>query len=203
MIINSKINNDISSGGNLDLFKDQQRLTLEGHFGDFFDVFMPDQTQSEVLTILSPNSMMYVMQELADYDIEINNNRLYLYTYRHLKITELESLIAKVDRLLAELWLRKEDVRNNNINNAMVARTATYNTAGKRSLKKGVNKIAVLVIVIYVFSYLPENSFSGLGVLVLVICLGVISVKRIFRNALLRRKYERTIGQYKQKNNQQ
>jgi len=56
-----------------------ERLALEGDFEDSFQVFIKPDTQVEVLTILTPDSMELIMK-LDKYEIEMTNDgKLYVY----------------------------------------------------------------------------------------------------------------------------
>src|SRR5690606_35853654 len=103
---------------------------------DFFDLYMPATTQSEALSLLAPNSMAYIMAHLADFDLEIREDKLFLYTYRRMKTAELDELLAKVETLLEQLRLRAGDTRVSRHSDELVAHTATYVTGGQRNLKK-------------------------------------------------------------------
>ncbi len=134
LIINSKLNNDEHSGGNLGQYKKAQQQQLEGNFSDFFEVYLPSKTQSEALSLLAPNTMQLIMAEFADFDIEVNGKFLFIYAYRHIyDPRELEQMLAKIDRLLSELRLQSSNVR---ASQAATARSTTSPSADHRSLSK-------------------------------------------------------------------
>lgn len=60
-------------------FERNQKLELEGDFHKYFDVYAPDTYAVSALTILAPDSMEVVMRHCAHCDIEIVQNKLYLY----------------------------------------------------------------------------------------------------------------------------
>ena len=155
MIINSKINDDNMSGGNLGNYSTKQRFSLEGDFGQFFEVYMPNQTQSETLTLLAPNSMLFILKELAGYDMEINGSKLFIYTYRHFKQEDMYALIPRLDVLMKELRLRRNDVRLEKITNAEVARTAADASTVHRGLKKDTKYLAIIFAVFVVLGQEP------------------------------------------------
>lgn len=196
LIINSKINNDASSGGNIASFAQTQRFSLEGDFGDFYDIYMPDTTQSETLSMLTPDSMLYLLENLIDYDIEINGSKLYLYAYRHVSAAEAGVLLTKVPKMLEEMRLRKDDVRTQNVTNALVARTATGAIA-HRGLKKDVKVLSIVTAAIFVVVQFVQHPI----VLTLFGCIILILVVQTARDAQkekqLRKKYNETIAHHK------
>ncbi|MFZ1323748.1 MAG: hypothetical protein WAQ57_01140 [Candidatus Saccharimonadales bacterium] len=198
LIINSKINNDAGSGGNHQAYQNKQRLTLEGDFGTFFDVYMPDTTQSESLSMLTPDSMLYVLVEMADYDIEINGPKLFLYCYRHLTIAEAEVLMQKVPKLLEEMRLRKADTRQENVTNALVARTATDSNTMHRSLNKDVRWLTIAFFIFYAVGRVVDHPYARLALFVLVMLLLVKTAIDSVRESRLKRKYRQIISGLKQ-----
>lgn len=218
LIVNSKINNDIASGGNLIHYDGAQRQRLESDFGTYFDVYMPAATQSEALTLLAPDTMQLILTEFADYDIEINGSSLFLYIYKHIDRHEIELLIPKLESLLEEMRLRLDDTRREKATSAPVARTAVDADMAHRPLKK--NKMPLLLVLItmllfaipilaimgipirYISPDLGEKS-DGIAVLVpfllVIICfvitgllIAVLSWKAL-SSARLRRQYERAV----------
>lgn len=201
MIINSKINNDHSSGGNINRYAKNQRYELEGDFGTFFEVFMPPTTQSETLSVLTPDSMLYVMVNLADYDIEINGTNLFLYTYRHLKLEEFDGIISKLDGFLEEARLRKHDTRSSRHDDVLVARTAAHVAGGKRDLRKDFRIVGILLpIGIVLVQFESARRGSPLLSIAFYAIFGLFAVRTaadLYRNHRLKKKYEQVIGSYK------
>ena len=197
LVINSKINNDGQSGGNISYFNKAQRFSLEGDFGVFFDVYMPQTTQSESLSMLTPDSMLYIMTEFADFDIEINGSNLFLYTYRHLNIAEMSSLVTKLDKLLEETRLRKGDVRQEAMTNALVARTATGSSTLHRPLKKDFQILTILFIAVYIAARVIDTPIlQGIFMLLFLGQLLKLAYDSA-KEARLRKKYHQVIASYK------
>lgn len=200
LIINSKINNDWQSGGNIARYSKEQRFTLEGDFGVFFDILMPDTTQSESLTMLAPNSMVYIMKHFSNYDIEINGSKIYLYTYKHLRHNDMAELLPKLNHLLTEMRLRKDDVRDDHISGIQVARTVTHAHAHHRSLRRDVQYLSVVFFIgLFVLQMLP----SSIGPIYIILYFGAMFyfigkvLYDLATEARLRRKYRSVISHYK------
>lgn len=196
LIVNSKINSDGSSGGNLQSYAKSQRLTLEGDFGNFFDLYMPETTQSESLTLLAPDSMLYILVNLADYDIEINGNKLFVYRYKRMSTNEVSELLMKIDGLLEKMRLRKDDVRAEKLTEAIVARTATDAASARRSLKKDTQYLVIFAVVGYFLAQFvnhPVARLVGFGLFGLLIVRALIDAAA---EARLRRKYHDVVAHY-------
>jgi hypothetical protein len=197
LIINSKINNDANSGGNLAAYKNKQRFSLEGDFGTFFDLYMPDTTQSETLSMLTPDSMLFVLREMAEYDIEINGAKLYLYTYRHLTTSEVEMLLGKLPTLLREMRLRKEDTRTEKITNALVARTATDSVTQHRRLKKDAGYLTgAFILLVFAFQF-TANKYVAFVMFAVMAGIFVKATIDWMQEARLKRKYKEVLQHYR------
>lgn len=161
MIINSKLANDRASGGNLQWYSKQQRFTLEGDFGQFYDVFMPDKTQAETLTILTPDVMLILLKNLVYQDIEINGDTMYVYSYKHEKPAELARLIDEIDRAVSEMKLRPYDSRVEHGTSYLVARTATDASTTHRKLHKTqLSRVFIAAALIFAFvQFLPADIY--------------------------------------------
>lgn len=61
-----------------DFFSERQRYTFEGNFSDYFEAYLPDNYEIDILSFITPE-VMEVLMQAADYDIEIRDGRLYLY----------------------------------------------------------------------------------------------------------------------------
>lgn len=196
VIINSKINNDAQSGGNISNYAGVQRFSLEGDFGDFYDVYMPETTQSETLSMLTPDSMLFVLENLADYDIEITGPKLYVYTYRHLGAQQMGELIGRLDTMLEQMRLRKDDTRAQMATNALVARTAT-SAAAFRPLKKDFNLLGALTIVgIFVFQFINHPVVYAVFFVIFALTFGKMLLDGM-REQRLRKKYNQIIARTK------
>lgn len=76
----------------------EQRLVLEGDFGEHFDVYTPAGSERDALSILTPDVMALLIDHGGDCDIEIIGNRLYVYLPRPFDKTK--SGVVYVQRVL-------------------------------------------------------------------------------------------------------
>lgn len=68
-----------------------EKLQLEGDFNKHFDVFVPPNTEQDVLTILTPD-IMQLLLPLDKYEIEITpTGQFYIYTFKF--ITKKQELV--------------------------------------------------------------------------------------------------------------
>lgn len=87
------------------LFDPSQRLSLEGDFDTYFQVFVPVNFQVLALTILTPDFMLALMNASEKYDVEIKYNNLRIFANtRVFGKSEVENeLLSVAEVLLKEL----------------------------------------------------------------------------------------------------
>lgn len=62
-----------------DSYKKSQKISLEGDFDKYFDVYVPTNYERTALTILTPDVMAILIDKYTDIGIEIIDNKLYLF----------------------------------------------------------------------------------------------------------------------------
>ena len=126
LILDSKRNNAHLFGLNISNLpvglKKSQSMGLEGDFDDYFTLYAPEGYQHDALYILTPDLMALLIDEAQDYDVEMVDNYLYIYSSEHFTMTDEETL----KRLFAIISL---------VGNKTINRTSYYadERVGKRS----------------------------------------------------------------------
>lgn len=87
------------------LFAPGQKLSLEGNFDQYFQVFAPKKAQSLTLSILTPDIMETLTTYGKKFDIEIIENHIYIISASKLfiKKTQEKSLMEIARKLLEEI----------------------------------------------------------------------------------------------------
>jgi hypothetical protein len=111
-----------------------ERLQLEGDFNKHFEVFIPKDTEQDVLTILTPD-ILELLLPLDKYEIELTpSGDFYLYTFKYItKKQELIDIYRIVEAInikignQAELQkhVLKQIVRANTLTTTRIATTET------------------------------------------------------------------------------
>lgn len=198
-IFNSKLNDTTSTGGNLEGYRKSQILELEGNFSEFFDIYVPTGDENDVLTILAPNAMQYLLTELEEYDIEIIANKLILYSYKVIDVNELEAVINKADALVTVLKLREGDVRstqNSPLNisaQQAVARTVTDNQVQNKLKRSSLLTITTFCIVSYVLVSLIAPPYKDLALLFTAFIIIGSAVYKNLKVKRLKKRYSQSI----------
>jgi hypothetical protein len=155
MLLDTKSNNLKAFGfdmSNLPVqFSKSQKVSLEGDFDKYYTLYAPgDYGGVDVRYIFTPDLMQLLIENSTD-DIEIIDDKLYVYMGRH-----------DVDK--EEFWHRVEKFRSV-LGSKLTARAGRYDddrtvdasiAPHGRRLKKGVSAAVIFVIIIYLLSFLLE-----------------------------------------------
>lgn len=115
IVLDAKGNN--SFGSNLPAaFRKAQRLSLEGDFDRYFDLYCPEGYESDALYLFTPDIMARFIDNAAELDVEIVDDWLFLYTQRKASTLDPATwawLFGAVGALLVKLdqWARWRDER--------------------------------------------------------------------------------------------
>lgn len=81
MVLDSKANNGLFGGTNLPAyFKQDQVLSLEGNFDDYFRLYCPKQYERDALYVFTPDLMALLIDNAAPFDVEIVDAWLFVYS---------------------------------------------------------------------------------------------------------------------------
>lgn len=205
-IVNSRLNDISNTGGNLELYRDSQELKLEGNFSEFFQVLTPDGDERQLLMLLAPDVMEYIVLTFGDYDIELVNSYIYIYDYNERPPKQREEIIDISDRLVQLLTLRNKDARKavfatqvaSGNTDSHVARSVDDNRRGKLKKRKLLIVLVqfVTVLVGIYFGFFISSSASDItktlvivGMMVMCVIGGVISQVQLSKSEKLRKKH--------------
>lgn len=83
IVLDAKSNNGMGQNGRLGAeFDRHQRLSLEGNFDDDFTLYCPAGYEADALYLFTPDIMARMQDHAADWDVEIIDDELYLYSPR-------------------------------------------------------------------------------------------------------------------------
>lgn len=157
MVLDSRKNNFI--GTNLpDSFGRDQTLSLEGDFNNYFTLYAPKEYERDALYVFTPDVMAAVIDAGQEYDMEVVDDNLMLYTSGAVALdseAELRPLLGIVSKIGSELrdqsyYYADERVGDRTMN--IVAEP------GRRLKNKvGFGAIAAFVIFIVYFVFLMSR----------------------------------------------
>jgi hypothetical protein len=135
-----------------------QVLSLEGDFDKYFTLYAPKEYERDALYVFTPDLMVLLIDRLASYDLEIVDNRLYIYSHSPFNMLDpqtherLASIVQVVGHKATNQTLRYSDDRT--------APGVDMVGAGGLRLRRGITAgavIAVLYLALRIFT-----SFHGL-----------------------------------------
>lgn len=116
IILDSRRNNRLLRSNLPDALAKKQRLSLEGDFDQYFSLYCPIGYEADALYLFTPDICARLIDNAGDFDVEIVDDRLYLYATHDLSTTDPAQwtrLLQTLGLLQAKLdqWARWRDVR--------------------------------------------------------------------------------------------
>lgn len=98
ILFDSKNNNQMHIVSNLPLlFKNSQQLQLEGDFNEYFNLFVPLNYEKDALYLLTPDVMHVLIEKAQNYDIEIVDNQIFIYSSEGFKLNDEQTIKELLD----------------------------------------------------------------------------------------------------------
>lgn len=97
IVLNSKANDSLLSDTLPGSFKSKQKLSLEGNFDKYFDLYTPKTYKRDALYFLTPDVMHALIENCPDVDIEIVDSFLYFYYADKIDLTNQETYIKNIE----------------------------------------------------------------------------------------------------------
>jgi hypothetical protein len=87
-----------------DFFDNNQLYEAEGDMYQYFDFFFPDDAEVDSLVLFGPDTMFYILENMANVDIEIRNDKLIIYAPSLINDeAQLQKFVDKTRALVSEL----------------------------------------------------------------------------------------------------
>lgn len=157
MVLDSKKNNFNLFGASVSNLpaglKSDQVLSLEGDFDKYFTLYAPKEYERDALYIFTPDLMALFIDNVGDFDSEIIDDYLYVYSnkaFDMLNQTLLKKIFNIVDIIFAKSISRTEHYSDERAGNMAVNIIAN---SGKR-LKRKIPWLIVIFITIVAVTYL-------------------------------------------------
>ncbi|MDB5181464.1 MAG: hypothetical protein JWP13_227 [Candidatus Saccharibacteria bacterium] len=123
------------------IFDSSQRISLEGNFSQYFNVFVPQRYETVALSVLSPDVMQVLQRHAADFDVEIYGEHLRIISNRDVvRDTELQtSLMGVAEKVLQELEDRQRSWTLSNTMQSIDQDLRVYPESGFRRFNRYVS----------------------------------------------------------------
>ena len=155
MVLDARVNNILGRFSNLpSSFKGDQRISLEGDFDKYFTLYAPKEYERDTLYVFTPDIMQLMIEDTANYDVEIIDNYMYLYTDGGINIFDperMESMMSIASKLANKFDRRVDFYADERINDRDVDLVADPGIRLK-SKWSWVNILVFIIILLYVLS---------------------------------------------------
>lgn len=155
IILDSKKNNflrefsDMPSVPNRD-----QKVSLEGDFNDYFDVYSPNTYDIDVRVILTPDVMQDLQQLAADYNVEFIDNKIILFkrgsNINGADVDKIKEILNMASVIAAEVNLQSEHYSDPRIAGS---RQSNIVAEQGRRLKTNMNVIWLIIFAVIVMAF--------------------------------------------------
>lgn len=152
MVLDAKKNNFLAMTNLPASFHKDQVLSLEGDFDRYFTLYAPLQYERDALYVFTPDVMQHMIQQGQEFDMEIIDDQLFVYSSRPFALEKqevLERLFAILSVIGKELSAQTDYYADERVGNRSVNLVAPQ---GVR-LKKGINWVVVAIVVMYLGFY--------------------------------------------------
>ncbi len=147
IILDSKKNGSGSIGNGLLSISQSQRLELEGDFNDYFDLYVPNGYERDALYIFTPDVMAVFVDETCNFDAEIIDDKLFIYSRVPLNLID-QSILEKLFKLIDLVSKKTINQADNYVDERVGNRQANVIAAEGRRLKFGLPKPIIVIIII-------------------------------------------------------
>ena len=158
MILDAKSNNiGIFGVGITNLpsaFKNNQTLSLEGDFDDYFTLYAPEEYKQDALYIFTPDLMALLIDNTAKFDVETVDDKLYIYSSNRLDLLN-PLLLEKLFQIIATVGV-KTISQTASYADERVAESAQGTTIAEpgRRLKPSYTSTVIIITIIVIFYFL-------------------------------------------------
>jgi hypothetical protein len=92
LLLDAKSNNLFGKLSNLPKLTKDQQLSLEGDFNNYFTLYAPNSYEADALYILTPDVMQTLLDNTKDFDVEIVDNNVFIYSNIPFDLTDSQEL---------------------------------------------------------------------------------------------------------------
>jgi hypothetical protein len=157
-------------------FDRSQKLSLEGNFDSYFTLYAPKAYERDALYVFTPDVMHIFVEQAYNYDVEIIDDNLYLYSNRPFDIanaTQLKGLLNLAAAINPEMQSQTDYYYDERV----ASRAMNVVSEPGRRLNRGFGWLSFLVFILVVtINLLDGISDFGPGALFIVVPILVLAV---------------------------
>lgn len=158
MVLDAKQNGSFG----LASFGQDQRLSLEGNFDDFFTLYCPREYERDALYVFTPDLMALLIDEASPFDVEIVDNWMFVYTNGAFPVMQAglyERLFRIIDTVGAKTLSQTSRYRDERIGDVPFA-TNVVAEPGTRLRRRFPTAAIVALVLVGVIVVLPTIAVA-------------------------------------------
>lgn len=163
MILDAKSNNNLKLFSNLpELPAKNQILSLEGNFDSHFTLYAPKQYEQDALYIFTPDVMAKLIEVGQEYDIEIIDNYIYLYSSTPHKLTSPETwqrLFDIISTIKSEISKQGDNYHDEKLPHNSAEYTGGFVAQDGERLKWRIDFVTIILITAIAAGYIYFNVY--------------------------------------------
>ena len=158
LVLDAKRNNSLFGSSLLYAPIGNQRLSLEGDFDDYFNLYAPTGYERDALYVFTPDLMALMIDETSDFDVEIRGDQLVVYATQGLDLSKPATWLW-IERIMsvvgAKTFRRADGYADERVGNVAANTIAPEGQALRRTILSSENRTIAMAFALIV----------GLGVL--------------------------------------
>lgn len=159
MVLDSKANNSKILGFNMSNLPESLRgnatMLLEGDFNNYFTLYAPKEYERDALYVFTPELMALLVDESAKFDVEVVDDRMYVYSSVPFDMTKVATLQA-IFKIINQVGEEMIDNTDYYADERVGDRQSNIVAAQGARLKHSVPVFVIVVtIIILLFQILP------------------------------------------------
>jgi hypothetical protein len=151
MVLDAKQNNFFKISNLPDSFSGGQKLELEGDFSEHFTLYCPKEYERDALYVFTPDLMALLIDQAGAFDVEVVDNRLYIYQEGPFKLTEpgqMERLFRIIDKIGSKMERRTDYYADERVGDRTLNVVAPPGKRLKKTLS--IQGVVVFLVIAYV-----------------------------------------------------
>jgi hypothetical protein len=154
MLLDAKKNNILGRFTNLPVsFHGNETMDLEGNFAEHFTLYVPKGYQKDALYVFTPDVMLAMIDHGAQYDMEVVDDYLYIYSPSFFKLDDasaLQSILEVTGKIGAELIEQGDYYADERVGDRALNQIAP---TGRR-LRSGVGLATIIFTIVIILIFL-------------------------------------------------
>lgn len=164
MLLDAKGNNaslfGMKLGSNLPMsFHKDQVLSLEGDFNKYFTLYAPHQYERDAYYIFTPDLMALLIDQTQQFDVEVIDNRLYVYASRPFNLHD-PNMLYRLFMIIHTVGMKAHRQTDYYADERVADRTQNIVARDGARLKRGTAWASIITTIVFIVLYIVFQILS-------------------------------------------